>query len=389
MPMADAHADLIDRVRIRLAADDSEVTPARVAEAVRREGVLVADHDVLALVDRLHGELVGLGPLDPLVQLDGVTDIVVNGPDAVFVDDGAGLRRVPGGFPDEGSVRRLAQRLAAAVGRRLDDAAPFVDARLPGGIRLHAVLAPPAIGATCLSLRVPSRTRRSLGALAAAGLLDPAGEQVLRHIVRARLPFLISGGTGSGKTTLLGALLGGCDPRERLVIVEDAVELRPQHPHVVSLEARPPNVEGRGEVTVRDLVRQALRMRPDRLVVGEVRGAEVLDLLTALNTGHAGGCGTVHANSAADVPARFEALGLVAGMTRDAVHAQLGAAIDVVIHLRRGRDGTRRVTEIAVLQGIDGVARATPALRFAAGAAVPVQPGFDRLETLLAGDAEA
>jgi len=210
---------------------------------------------------------------------------------------------------------------------------------------------------------------------------------VLRDLLAARLAFLISGGTGTGKTTLLNSLLSLVDPSERLVLVEDASELRPDHPHVVRLEARPPNVEGSGEITLRDLVRQALRMRPDRLVIGEVRGAEVVDLLTALNTGHEGGCGTVHANSAADVPARLEALGALAGLNRDAVHSQVASALHAVIHLTRAADGVRRISEIQVFDRLPGGQVVTrPAVEFTAGN-VSLLPAAHRFTKLLAGAA--
>jgi pilus assembly protein CpaF len=234
-----------------------------------------------------------------------------------------------------------------------------------------------------VSLRVPARRTFSLAELRSAGSLTDETAAVLRRVVAARAAFVVTGGTGSGKTTLLAALLAEVDPDERLVIVEDATELRPDHPHVVGLEARPANVEGAGLVTVRDLVRQALRMRPDRLVVGEVRGAEVVDLLAALNTGHEGGCGTLHANSTVDVPARFEALGVAAGLPREAVHSQLAASLDLVVHLGRGDDGTRRVEQIAVLQrDPTGMVTCLPALSVVPGG-VESGPGHERLESVL------
>jgi pilus assembly protein CpaF len=300
-----------------------------------------------------------------------VTDLLVNGPDEVWVDAGAGLHRARVRFPDDDAVRRLAQRLAAAVGRRLDHAAPYVDVRLPGGVRLHAVL-PPIATATCLSLRLPPRQVFGLDDLVAAGTIPPGGARWLAALVGARVAFLVSGGTGSGKTTLLSSLLSLVDPGERLVVVEDSAELRPDHPHVVRLEARPPNVEGAGGVTLHDLVRQALRMRPDRLVVGEVRGTEVVALLNALNTGHEGGCGTVHANAAADVPARLEALACAAGLSRSGLHSQLAAAVDAVVHLSRDRSGgPRRVAEIRSLERApSGLVEAVPAVRFRADGVV-------------------
>jgi pilus assembly protein CpaF len=258
-------------------------------------------------------------------------------------------------FVDDAAVRRLAQRLAASSGRRLDAAQPWVDARLPDGVRLHAVLPPLAPAGTCLSLRVPRRRVFTLAELVAAGTVPSDGAELLRRVVQSRVAFLVSGGTGTGKTTLLSALLSLADPRDRVVLVEDASELRPDLPHVVRLESRPPNVEGAGGVGLHDLVRQALRMRPDRLVVGEVRGAEVADLLAALNTGHEGGCGTLHANTAADVPARLEALAASAGLGREALHSQLASALRVAVHLGRS-NGVRRVAELGVLaRGPDGL----------------------------------
>ncbi|MET7935422.1 TadA family conjugal transfer-associated ATPase [Streptomyces sp. NPDC005322] len=341
--------DLLDAVRLRLAESGAEPTPARVAAALREEGRLLGDTEVLGVVTALRSELVGTGPLEPLLAAPDVTDVLVTAPDEVWVDRGSGLERTTVTFADAAAVRRLAQRLAAVAGRRLDDARPWVDARLPDGTRLHAVLPPVAVGSTCLSLRVVRPRAFSLAELMAAGTVPPGGAQLLRAMLDARLSFLVSGGTGSGKTTLLSTLLGLVGKDERIVLAEDSAELRPDHPHVVRLETRPANQEGRGQVTLRDLVRQALRMRPDRLVVGEVRGSEVCDLLSALNTGHEGGCGTVHANSAADVPARLEALGSTAGLDRAALHSQLAAALSVVVHLVRDRGGRRRIAELHVL----------------------------------------
>ena len=260
--------------------------------------------------------------------------------------------------------------------------APCVDVRLADGTRCHAVLAPVARPGTLVSLRVPHRAGLRLAELVARGRADAvrAGRW---SPDRGRGPGLPgqSGGTGSGKTTLLAAMLGDSSTREqRLVLVEDASELRPRHPHVVGLEARPANIEGAGEIMLRDLVRQALRMRPDRLVVGEVRGAEVVDLLAALNTGHEGGCGTVHANSAADVPARVEALALAAGLGREAAHSQFASAIDVVLHLARGRDGRRRLSEVAVpVREPSGLVGMRPAVTFDADGRAVEGPGADRL----------
>lgn len=377
-------SEVVERIRQRLASDPCEPTAHSVAAALRAEHQLAGSATVLALVDELRRETRGVGSLEPLLALPGVTDVLVNGPAEVFFDRGRGLERSLIRFADEESVRRLAQRLAAQAGRRLDDASPWVDARLGDGTRLHVVLAPLARPGTLISLRVPAQRSFTLDELAAAGSLNEVAAEQIRTIVTKRCAFIVSGGTGSGKTTLLAAMLGLVNPHERIVIVEDATELRPDHPHVVGLEARPANIEGAGLVTVRDLVRQGLRMRPDRLIVGEVRGGEVVDLLAALNTGHEGGCGTIHANSPADVPARFEALGVAAGMSRDAVHSQLRSSLDLVVHLARAADGARRVEQIAVL-GMNkrGFVTCEAALAFDGEEAVR-GPGYERLAELLA-----
>jgi pilus assembly protein CpaF len=337
-----------------------------VAAALRDAGRPVGDATVLGVLEVLRRDVVGAGPLEHLLRLDGVTDVLVNGADAVYVDRGQGLELTTVRFPDDAAVRRLAQRLTAGVGRRLDDASPYVDVRLRDGTRLHAVLEPLARPGTLVSLRVPRRRAFTVAELEAAGTLPPEGARILRKVVERRLAFLVSGGTGSGKTTLLNALLSLVDPAERMVVVEDTSELRPTHPHVVALESRPANAEGAGHIDMRTLVRQALRMRPDRLVVGEVRGAEVVDLLAALNTGHDGGCATVHANSASDVVARLEGLALATGMPLAAVHSQLGAALDVVVHcVRDGRSARRRVTEISMVERTTaGTVEVSPAVAF-------------------------
>jgi pilus assembly protein CpaF len=267
---------LLGRVRARLAAEGGAPTPGRVAAALRDEGGgLRGDVEVLTVLRALQSEIVGVGVLEPLLADPCVTDVLVNGPDDVWVDRGAGLERAPVRFSDDAAVRRLAVRLAAPSGRRLDDAQPWVDARLADGVRLHAVLPPVAPGGTCLSLRVPRRRAFTLPELVAAGTVPDDGAELLDRLVRSRAAFVVSGGTGTGKTTLLAALLSRVDPTHRVLLVEDAGELVPDHPHVLRLEARPANVEGAGEVSLRDLVRLSLRMRPDRVVVGEVRGAEV------------------------------------------------------------------------------------------------------------------
>ena len=376
-------ADLVEAVRADLAREPGPLTPHRVATALRAAGRPVGDTTVLAVHEALRRDVLGAGPLEPLLRRPGVTDVLVNGPAQVVLDRGRGLEPTGVVFPDDDAVRRLAQRLAAAAGRRLDDATPYADVRLPDGTRLHAVLAPVARPGTSISLRVPPTRAIRVDDLVAEGTLPAAGARLLRAVVASRCAFLVTGGTGSGKTTLLAGLLGLVDPAERLVLVEDSSELRPDHPHVVGLEGRPANIEGAGAVDVRTLVRQALRMRPDRLVVGEVRGAEVVDLLAALNTGHEGGCGTLHANSAADVPARVEALALAAGLDRAATHSQLASGVHLVLHLARGPDGVRRIREVAVPErGPDGLVRMLTAARLDTDR-VQDGPGAERLAALL------
>jgi pilus assembly protein CpaF len=322
--------------------------PVALDEAVRAASGGIVDDAVLAGLRRsVEAELVGAGPLEPLLALPGVTDVLVNAADSVWVDRGQGLERAVAEFADDDAVRRLAQRLAVAAGRRLDDAAPFVDAVLPDGTRLHAVL-PPITARPTLSLRVLARERFDLPALQARGAMSAQVAGVLAAAVSARLALLITGGTGSGKTTLLGALLGLVPPDERIVVIEDAAELVIGHEHVVRLGTRVANVEGGGAVGLPDLVRQALRMRPDRIVVGEFRGAEFADLVIALNTGHEGGAATMHANSAADVPARCLALGALAGLGGDAVTSLVSAGFDLVVQLRRDRRG-RTVSELGLV----------------------------------------
>ncbi|WP_340685318.1 TadA family conjugal transfer-associated ATPase [Amycolatopsis coloradensis] len=358
--------DLVERVRRRLAGSAAPADPVSVARAVRAEaGGSLGQDAVLGAVRLARDEFVGAGPLAPLLEKPGVTDILVTAPDKVWVDTGEGPQETEIRFADEEAVRRLAQRLALAGGRRLDDAQPFADCWLPGvgpqgRVRMHAVLPPLAPAGTALSLRVLRPASHDLAELRLRGVFGTSGADLLDSVIRRRLAFLVSGATGSGKTTLLAALLGAVPPSERIVCVEDAGELQPDHPQFVSLLTRPANVEGAGEIGLSELVRQALRMRPDRLVVGEVRGREVIALLNAMNTGHEGGGCTLHANSSEEVPARMEALAALGGLKRDALHSQLTAAVRVVLHMVRLPSGIRRLDEVGVLRSFRGEAKVVP-----------------------------
>ena len=345
------------RVRDGVGPDGGAVA----AVAAQEQGAMGARR-VAATRTALAARVLGAGPLDPWLSEPGVTDVAVNGDGSIWVDRGEGMESV-GERLEPDDARGLAVRLAGLAGRRLDEASPWVDGQLPSGARLHAMLPPLVDGGPHITIRVPSGDPVSLDGLCARGMLPRDWEAVLRAVIDARLAFVVSGGTGAGKTTLLAALLGCIDPVERLLVVEDVRELTVDHAHLVRLEARPANVEGAGEVTMTTLVRQALRMRPDRIVVGEVRGAEVRELLAALNTGHEGGCGTVHANAPADVVARFEALGALAGLAPEAVRAQLSAAIHLVVHVTRSR-GHRRVASVAALFRRDGSPSVVPALEW-------------------------
>ncbi len=341
------------------------------ARWARGQGVLLGRDGLGEVAETVRAELVGAGPLQPLLDEPGVSDVLVNGPGQVWVDRGVGLERREVDLGSGERLRALAVRLAAAGGQRLDDTCPVVDARLPGGVRVHAVL-PPVAEQVLLSLRVPRREPFSLAELVAARGVHAELAPVLAGLVRGRANGLVTGATGTGKTTLLAALLGLAGPGERLVCVEEVAELEPAHPHVVRLVVRRPNVEGAGGVDLVALVRHALRMRPDRIVLGECRGAEVREVLAALNTGHDGGWATLHANTPADVPARLAALGALAGLTGPALVAQAVGAIDVVVHLRRDA-GQRRVAEVGLLRHeadrwwVETAARVDPAGRLVPG----------------------
>lgn len=377
-------ADLADRVRAWLVRAGREPTAESVAAALGDLGVVAERRTMADLVRRLQQELAGAGPLQPFLEQSDVTDVLVNGADSVWVDRGGGLRQVAVDLGGEPGVRRLAQRLAGQAGRRLDDAQPFVDARLPGGARLHAALAPLASPGTLICLRTPARRGFSLDELHGAGAVSAQGVGWLRALVRAKLSFLVTGGTGSGKTTVLRALLEEVPPDERILVVEESAELRPQHPHCVALEGRPDNAEGTGGVALHTLMRQAMRMRPDRIVVGEVRGPEIVQLLAAMNTGHEGCAGTIHANSPQALPARVEALAMAAGLHREAAHSQMSAGLEAVLHVERGPGG-RRITQIGAVVPHSGSGDIRALVSFTADRPVLHLPGHPVAARLLAG----
>lgn len=333
-----------------------EVPAELLAESVRRlgagAGAAAGPDQTASQMRALADELTGLGPLAAVARRPGATDLLVDGTGAVWSDGSSGLVRETLVLTTE-EVRQLAVRLLTQGGRRLDAAQPYADAQV-GGARVHAVLPPVAEGGVQLSIRLQAAHAGSLEEISAAWPHAQEWLEVLRHLLQARANVLISGATGSGKTTLLTALLSEVGPGERILTVEDTRELRPDHPHVVALQARPANAEGAGEITLSDLVRQALRMRPDRLVVGECRGAEVADFLAAMNTGHRGAWGTLHANSAQDVPARLAAMGALAGLSPQALTLQAVAAVDAVVHVERTGAGRRPVALALVGAPLDG-----------------------------------
>ncbi|MFV0253516.1 MAG: TadA family conjugal transfer-associated ATPase [Beutenbergiaceae bacterium] len=331
----------VDRVR-------SQVVQAQdLPRAVRSAGVL-GDHRRLHLDRDARAELAGAGAvLQPLLDDPSVTDVLVNGHGGVWIDRGNGLQLVPDAVIAD--PRALASRLATLAGQRLDDAVPVVDGRLPDGSRLHAVLQPVAVDGAHISLRTLRQRAFTVQDLRDLDFLDRIGERVIRRLVEVRANVLVSGATGSGKTSLLACALSLVPATERIVCIEEAAELAPNHPHIVHLQVRRPNVQGAGGIDLATLVRTAMRMRPDRLVLGECRGSEVREVLGALNTGHDGGWATVHANSADDVPARLVALGALAGLAPSAVAVQARAAIDAVLHLRRAKDGTRQLSQVGLL----------------------------------------
>jgi pilus assembly protein CpaF len=348
---ASLRARLIERRRTAAASGDAaraDLT-SEVAELVAEEAALLGEADRDALAVRIDRDTVGLGPLEDLLADPRVEEVMVNGPERVYVERAGRIESTEVSFESEEALRNAIERILSPLGRRIDELSPMVDARLGDGSRVNVVIPPLSIDGPVVSIRRFGAKRPGPRELVDLGTLDPGQRDLLERSVASRRSILISGGTGSGKTTLLNAISSFIGAGERVVTIEDAAELRLQQPHVVRLESRPASVEGRGEVTIRDLLRNALRMRPDRIVIGEVRGTEALDLLTALNTGHDGALSTVHANSPADAIARIETLSLMAGvgLPHEAIAEQARRGIDLVVQIERRADGARRVTEIA------------------------------------------
>jgi pilus assembly protein CpaF len=337
-------------------AELRELVHQRLRELLDEEEITLSVQEKAQIIQQIGDSILGLGPLEPFVRDAEVTEIMVNGPEVIYVERAGKLHWTGARFVDEEQLRRTIDKIVARVGRRIDESSPYVDARLPDGSRVNAIIPPLALDGPCLTIRKFSVDPYDVQDLMAFGTLTPSVGQLLDACVRGRLNILVSGGTGAGKTTTLNVLSSFIPEDDRIITIEDAAELRLQQPHVVRLEYRPPNIEGKGEVSIRNLVRNSLRMRPDRIVVGEVRGAESLDMLQAMNTGHEGSISTIHANSPRDALSRLETMALMAGMDIGvrAVREQMSSALDVIIQQARLKDGTRRFTHVSEVVGMEG-----------------------------------
>jgi pilus assembly protein CpaF len=364
----DTYQDLKTRVQTKLLAeldptvDVTEIAEVRKTIQVLFDQILVEENFVLSrtektrLFDQIVAEILGLGPLQPLLEDDTITEIMVNGAKNIYVERRGKIQRVPLTFESNEHVMRIIERIVAPLGRRIDESSPYVDARLPDGSRVNAIIPPVSLIGPVLTIRKFSKTPFSVDQLVQFGSITPEALQFLDAAVKARINVVISGGTGSGKTTLLNVLSGFIPSDERIVTIENAAELQLRQDHVITLESRPPNIEGKGEITIRDLVVNALRMRPDRIIVGEIRDEAALDMLQAMNTGHDGSMTTLHSNSPRDTLARLETMTMMAGMDipMRAIREQVSSAIDLVVHQERMRDGTRKVVNITEVTGMEG-----------------------------------
>jgi pilus assembly protein CpaF len=357
-----AAQQLFDRIGTRI--NDSELSEEKLHAIARDELLNIVSEEQVpltaqertVLIEEIGADVLGYGPLERLLDDPDITEIMVNGPDRIYVERNGRLELEGTVFTGEPQLRRVIERIVSRVGRRIDESSPLVDARLLDGSRVNAVIAPIAFNGSSLTIRKFSKDPFTVSDLIGFGTLTPEMAELLRACVEARLNILVSGGTGTGKTTMLNVLSSFIPEGERIVTIEDAAELQLQQEHIVRLESRPANIEGRGEISIRELVRNSLRMRPDRIVVGEVRGGESLDMLQAMNTGHDGSLSTVHANSPRDAVARLETLVLMAGMDLPlrAIREQIASAVDVIVQLSRLRDGSRRVTAVTEIQGMEG-----------------------------------
>ena len=356
------HRQLIEELGPVLSDRDIEAEDLRkrvldsLSAAIDAEKAAISAKDRAALITEVADDIIGYGPIEKYLNDETVTEVMVNGPNMVFVEQNGKLTRVPSGFTDEGHVRRVIDKIVVQVGRRVDESTPMVDARLPDGSRVNAVIHPLAIEGPFLTIRKFAKDPFQVEDLVNFGTLCPEVVPLLEACVKGKLNIVVSGGTGTGKTTLLNVLSSFIPAEERVVTIEDAKELQLHQDHVLAMEARPQNIEGRGEITIRDLVKNALRMRPDRVVVGECRSGEALDMLQAMNTGHDGSLTTVHSNAPRDTLSRIETMVMMAGfdLPIKAIREQMASALDLVVHVSRLRDGTRRVTHITEVQGMEG-----------------------------------
>jgi pilus assembly protein CpaF len=367
-PQAGSYFDLKTRVQNKLLSELDPSMDVTRTDEVRRtiqdlfEQILAEENIVLSrperarLFEQIAAEILGFGPLQPLLEDDTITEIMVNGPKNVYVERKGKIHRVPVTFENNDHVMRIIDRIVAPLGRRIDESSPYVDARLQDGSRVNAVIPPISLVGPTLTIRKFSKNPITVEQLIQFGSVSPEAIQFLKACVEARLNILISGGTGSGKTTLLNVMSSFIPGDERIVTIENAAELQLRQEHVVTLESRPPNIEGRGEITIRDLVINSLRMRPERIIVGECRGGETLDMLQAMNTGHDGSMTTAHANSPRDAIARVETMCLMAGMDLPvrAIREQVASAVDLIAHQERMRDGTRKITSVTEVSGMEG-----------------------------------
>jgi len=367
-PTRDAYAELKSQVQRKVIAElDPRMDLSKTAEVrgaieeifnavLAQENIILSRAERMTLFEQVAAEILGLGPLEPLLRDPTVTEIMVNGPDNIYVERHGKVEKTPYKFENDDHVLRIIDRIVAPLGRRVDESQPYVDARLPNGDRVNVIIPPLSIVGPVITIRVFAKIPFTMEDFVEMGTFTPELAEFVEACVKARLNIIISGGTGSGKTTTLNVLSGYIPNDERIITIENAAELQLQQEHVVSLECRLPNIEGKGEVTIRDLVINSLRMRPDRIIVGEVRGGESLDMLQAMNTGHDGGMTTLHCNSPRDALARLETMVLMAGedLPHRAIREQIASAIHLIVHQERMRDGSRKVVQVTEVQGMEG-----------------------------------